>query len=131
MPCPPPRFSPLPGASHGRDARVTGRNKPPRGRKLRRTPICEIMRPGSHGPARPSASIFAHRAKLRLGCKMAWGLKRRAGVARRAGNARIVGRRGRESFKLEPLEDRLHLDAADFDPSFGTGGIAQVFINAG
>src|SRR3954471_23080378 len=32
---------------------------------------------------------------------------------------------------LEPLESRLLFDAADFDPSFGIGGIAQLFINAG
>src|SRR3954462_4480433 len=32
---------------------------------------------------------------------------------------------------IEPLESRLLFDAADFDPSFGTGGIAQLFINAG
>lgn len=34
-------------------------------------------------------------------------------------------------YRVEALETRLHLDAADFDPSFGTGGIAQLFISAG
>src|SRR5688500_7186581 len=34
-------------------------------------------------------------------------------------------------YRVEALETRLHLDAADFDPSFGIGGIAQLFIDAG
>lgn len=34
-------------------------------------------------------------------------------------------------YRVEALERRLHLDAADFDPSFGVGGIAQLFIDAG
>src|SRR3954470_10974519 len=58
---------------------------------------------------------------------MAWGLNHRPGAARRNQTSRTR----RERFGVEPLESRLHLDAADFDPSFGTGGIAQVFINAG
>jgi uncharacterized delta-60 repeat protein len=38
---------------------------------------------------------------------------------------------GSDRYRVEALETRLHLDAADFDPSFGTGGVAQLFINAG